>query len=112
MNYTQKDIVIIPFPYSDLTGSKQRPALIVSNQLINQTKDRICCLITSNFPKDGILIDEANFKTGSLPFKSWVKPYRIFTVDEDIIKKKLCVVNDKFFDNVILEINRFIKRKE
>lgn len=30
--YDQRDIVLIPFPYSDLTGSKQRPALIVSNK--------------------------------------------------------------------------------
>jgi len=40
--YKQKDIVIIPFPYSDLTGSKQRPALIISNNKINKTQDRIC----------------------------------------------------------------------
>ncbi len=34
--YDQREIVLIPFPYSDLTGAKQRPALIISNQLINK----------------------------------------------------------------------------
>ena len=29
--FEQKDIVLVPFPYSDLTGAKLRPALIISN---------------------------------------------------------------------------------
>ena len=29
--YEQRDIILIPFPYSDLTGAKLRPALILSN---------------------------------------------------------------------------------
>ena len=113
MNCGQKDIVLIPFPYSDLTGSKLRPALIVSNNLLNKTKDsRICCLVTSNSPKDGIPIDRTSFEKDTLPFKSWIKPQRLFTIEETIIRKKLCVINDNLFDNVVLEINRFIKRKE
>ena len=35
--YEQKDIILIPFPYSDLTGSKKRPALIISNQKLNKS---------------------------------------------------------------------------
>jgi len=35
--YDQGDIVLLPFPYSDLTGSKQRPALIISNEKFNKT---------------------------------------------------------------------------
>ncbi|MEK6886775.1 MAG: type II toxin-antitoxin system PemK/MazF family toxin, partial [Nanoarchaeota archaeon] len=54
--YKQRDIVLIPFPYSDLTGAKQRPALIISNNKINHTQDKICCLITSNSTADGIKI--------------------------------------------------------
>ncbi len=107
--YEQREIVLIPFPYSDLTGSKMRPALIVSNSLINTTEDRICCLITSNSPKDGIIIEKMDFEEGTLPFKSWIKPKRIFTIHEKIIRKKLCTVNEGFHAKVIDEVLRYLK---
>lgn len=46
--YEQKDIILVPFPYSDLTISKKRPALIISNKKINKMEDRICCLVTTS----------------------------------------------------------------
>jgi len=107
--YNQKDIVLMPFPYSDLTDSKLRPALIISNEKLNKTQDRICCLITSNEPKDGELITESFFQSGNLPFKSWVKPHRLFTINEKIIKKKLCTITDEFHDRILSLINNFIK---
>ncbi len=108
--YCQKDIVLIPFPYSDLTTLKQRPALIISNNKINKMQDRICCLITTNPHKDDLLITINSFQEGGLPFKSWLKPHRIFTIHEKIIKKKLCTINNDFYDKVVEAINRCIKR--
>lgn len=35
--YNQREIILVPFPYSDLTSSKQRPALIISNSLVNKS---------------------------------------------------------------------------
>ncbi len=105
--YEQRDVVLIPFPYSDLTGSKQRPALIISNSLVNKTEDRICCLITSQPIKEGILIN--SFESGKLPFKSWVKPHRIFTIHERIIRKKICMVTSTFHDAVLTKINEFLQ---
>lgn len=104
--YKQRDIVLIPFPYSDLTGAKQRPALIISNEKINQTEDRICCLITSRPQKDGVLMD--SFEEGKLPFKSWAKPHRLFTIHNAIIKKKICKITGKLHNKIIKEINLVI----
>jgi len=104
--FNQKDIVLIPFPYSDLTGAKQRPALIISNELINN-QDKICCLITSNSAIDGLEIKNEHFKNGKLPFKSWVKPHRIFTIDSRIIKKKLCSINQNFHREIVKTLNKY-----
>jgi len=108
--YEQKDIILIPFPYSDLTGSKKRPALIVSNEKINKTQDRICCLITSKSHKEDILITKDSFEEGNLPFKSWIKSHRIFTINEKIILNKLCTINNKFYDIILKKINIYLKR--
>jgi mRNA interferase MazF len=107
--YEQKEIVLIPFPYSDLTGAKLRPALIVSNFLLNETEDRICCLITSNPTNDGIEIKKEYFEEGKLPFKSWIKPYRIFTINKNIIKKRLCRINNNLYSPILRKINDYIK---
>jgi len=108
--YKQRDIIFIPFPYSDLTGSKQRPALIISNEKLNKTQDRICCLITSNKPQDGLLIKNSSFQEDKLPFESWVKPQRLFTINEKIIKKKLCTIGEDFHEIVIKFVNDYIKK--
>lgn len=108
--YEQQDIVLIPFPYSDLTGMKRRPALIVSNKKINSTEDRICCLITSNKPDYGLKIDKEFLRNGNLPFQSWIKPHRLFTIPERIIVKKLCSITKAFHDQVVTEIFQYLKR--
>ena len=107
--YNQRDIVLIPFPYSDLTGFKQRPALIISNNKINKNQDRICCLVTTNNHKGDLEINNSCFEKGTLPFKSFVKPHRIFCINEKIIKKKLCSINNKFHKEIIKKIKSGLK---
>lgn len=108
MKFEQGDIILIPFPYSDLTGAKRRPAIIISNSNL-KGDDKICCLITSNNIIDGILISGDSFEKGKLPFKSWVKPQRIFSIDKRLIVKKLAKINDKFYEKIKNEIDSFIK---
>jgi len=105
--YKQRDIVLIPFPYSDLTGAKRRPALIISNQRLKGV-DKMCCLVTSNIENEGMLIEKNAFESGSLPFKSMVKPHRLFTIHERIIEKRLCTVNKEFHSKVLGALNKFI----
>jgi len=107
--YEQKEVVLLPFPYTDLSISKLRPALIISNKKLNNSEDRICCLITSNSPKQGMLIEKNSFERGVLPFKSWVKPQRIFTINSKIIQKGLCKINSEFYNKILCEINEYIK---
>ena len=107
--FEKRDIVMIPFPYSDLTVSKQRPALIISNDKLNKNQDRICCLITSKEDTDSIVINNKCFESGKLPLKSWVKPYRLFTINEKIIKRKLCSITNEFHNKIINSLNEYIK---
>lgn len=104
--YDQGDIVILPFPYSDLTGAKQRPALIISNEKLNKTDDRICCLITSKKSK-GIML-KSNLLSIKLPFQSWVKPQRIFTIHKEIIRKRISKVNKELYEDIYGDIQSYL----
>ena len=82
--FIKGDVVVIPFPFSDLTQSKRRPALVISEL---EGDDLILCQITSQAIKDryAILISDDDFKTGSLKQASNVRPNRIFTADSHIV---------------------------
>lgn len=63
--FVKGDVVVVPFPFSDLTQSKRRPALVISKL---EGNDLILCQITSQTVKDNyaILLDDKDFETGSL----------------------------------------------
>ena len=109
MMFDQKDIVLIHFPYTDFSVSKKRPALIISNEKENKMQDRICCLITTSPHKEDLAIEKDFFEDGKLPFKSFIKPHRIFTIHEGIIIKKLCTIKNELYAKVVEKINEVIK---
>lgn len=79
------DVVVIPFPFSDLSGSKRRPALVIADW---GGDDVMLCQITSQSKRDGLEVPlaEADFDSGRLPIASHVRPNKIFTADKRIIR--------------------------
>lgn len=55
MKYNQRDIVLVNYPFTDLKGSKVRPALIISNKRVNKTGDYIFIMITSQKLRENFL---------------------------------------------------------
>lgn len=95
--YKQGEIIIVPFPFSDLRGIKQRPVLILSKNQDNiESEDIITCGITSNLKnsKYSILIDNSNLVAGSIPIKSRIKVNKIFTINKSIIKKNIAKIDE------------------
>jgi mRNA interferase MazF len=82
--FVKGDIVIVPFPFSDLSQSKRRPALVIANL---RGEDLILCQITSQNLIDvyAVAINNNDFETGSLNKPSNIRPNRIFTADQSII---------------------------
>jgi len=104
--YEQRDVVLVPFPYTDLTQNKKRPALLLSNVIGD---DFLCCLVTSKQANDGVLLNDLE---GSLPLQSWAKPHRIFSVDKRIILKRLCGVTPDLHNNIISQIQKHLELKK
>jgi mRNA interferase MazF len=82
--FVRGDVVIVPFPFSDLTQAKRRPALVVAPLVGN---DVILCQITSQTIHDSyaLTITEEDFVSGGLNQVSNIRPNRIFTADQSII---------------------------
>lgn len=92
--FVKGEVVVIPFPFSDLSGSKRRPALVLADL---PGDDIILCQITSqNSPKDpfAIKLEAQDFKSGALPAASNIRPNRIFTADKNLIVKSSGVISD------------------
>lgn len=107
--FIRGDIVVIPFPFSDLTQAKRRPALVVADL---EGDDLILCQITSKSIKDiyAIPIDDNNFKTGSLRQQSNVRPNRIFTADSHIVLYRVGSIKINKLDEVIEKIIEILKQ--
>ncbi|NJL91341.1 MAG: type II toxin-antitoxin system PemK/MazF family toxin [Coleofasciculaceae cyanobacterium SM2_1_6] len=82
--FVKGDVVIVPFPFSDLSQNKRRPALVIANL---QGDDLILCQITSQSLSDSyaIILNDNDFETGSLNKPSNIRPNRLFTADQSII---------------------------
>jgi mRNA interferase MazF len=82
-NVIKGDVVILPFPFSDLSGSKRRPAFVVADLAGD---DCILCQITSK-ANDALAVPLANadFIAGSLPVDSHIRPQKLFTADKNLI---------------------------
>jgi mRNA interferase MazF len=81
------DVVIVPFPFSDLSESKRRPALVLA---VLTGDDLILCQITSQSVRDSysVEIGDLDFVSGGLSKISNIRPNRLFTADRSIVLDK------------------------
>ena len=82
--FVKGDVVVVPFPFSDLSEAKRRPALVLAPLMGD---DVILCQITTPARLDGysIPISRADFETGRLDRDCFVRPNRLFTADSNIV---------------------------
>ena len=101
--FVKGDVVVVPFPFSDLTQAKRRPALVVAEL---EGNDLILCQITGQSTRDryAISIDDEDFETGSLKQRSNVRPNRLFTADRQILLYQVGHLKPDKVDEVIRKI--------
>ncbi|MEK6917509.1 MAG: type II toxin-antitoxin system PemK/MazF family toxin [Nanoarchaeota archaeon] len=103
ITYKQGEILIVPFPFSDLSSIKQRPVLVLSkNDYNDKYEDIVTCGITSNLkdPSFSVLIDNNSLDEGSVPVKSRIKADKLFTINKGVIRKKIGRINKETFLSV------------
>ena len=107
--FVKGDVVVLPFPFSDLTLSKRRPALVVAAP---GGDDLILCQVTSQSVNDNLSIEllSRDFAVGSLNKPSNIRPNRIFTADRHIILYKIGSLNQDKLSSVTDRIIEILKQ--
>ena len=81
-------VVLVRFPFSDLSQTKLRPAVILADA---GRGDWILCQVTSKPYGDAraIQIEDASFAVGSLRVMSYARPGKLFTASQGLIVAKV-----------------------
>jgi mRNA-degrading endonuclease toxin of MazEF toxin-antitoxin module len=92
------EIVVIPFPRND-PGGKHRPALVLADL---PGADLILCQITSRAHRDGFAVpmDSSDCERGKLDQPCFIRPQRLFTVEQHVILRSIAKVTAEKFDEV------------
>jgi mRNA interferase MazF len=88
------DLLLVPFPFSDLSATKRRPVLALTTP--DSYGDFIALPVTSRPQTEhGLPLIETDLVRGSLPAMSWVRTNRIVTLNVSLVVKTIGHVSDK-----------------
>ncbi|MEX2569736.1 MAG: type II toxin-antitoxin system PemK/MazF family toxin [Gemmatimonadota bacterium] len=100
-------VVLIPFPFSDLSQSKLRPAVVLADVLRG---DFVLCQVTSNPYGDPIavtLIDQW-FSEGSLQRVSYARPGKLFTANANLVVAKVGTLKPEIVAMIVNHIKALL----
>ena len=85
-SFASRQVILLPFPFSDLSASKLRPALILADA---GKGDWLLCQITSNPYADSLAVElnNADFAEGGLQRVSYARPGKLFTAHETLFQR-------------------------
>ena len=93
-------VVLVPFPFSDLTRTKMRPAVVLAEA---GRDDWILCQITSNPYGDtrSISLATHDFKQGGLRVTSYARPGKLFTANQSLIAETAGQLNRSAINSLL-----------
>jgi len=108
MTYKKGDVVLVKFPFTTLLKAKKRPVLVIKSE--NEYGDFVCFQITSKKTQSNLYpIDSVDIMDGKLQLQSYVKYDKCFTLNSELVDKKLLSVNEILMENKVLKINNLIE---
>lgn len=99
------EIVSIPFPHRD--GAKRRPALVIADL---PGEDLILCQITSRAHSDmfSVPLDKSDYERGQLGQPCFIRPQRLFTVEQHVVVDSVGKVTAEKFDEVFKRVRELL----
>ncbi len=102
--YPRGSVVFVPFPFTDLSGRKRRPALVVSPEGFHH-EDLVLCAITSRVPERlstwEVPLAVEDLAEGRLPRQSVVKAGKLFTTHRSLIAGRFGTITEEKLREVL-----------
>lgn len=110
--YLQKEIILFPCPYSDFSATKIRPAIILSNNYYNKTKEDIVVapITTKQKNEYSIKINHEDIMSGQIAKESYIRIDKIMPISKKLIISQIAIANDKTLNKSIKEINLLLNQ--
>jgi len=107
--FVKGDVVVVPFPFSDLSRSKRRPALVIQHF---EGEDILLAQITSQLIRDeyAVMLDDSDFQNGGLNKQSNVRPNKLFTCSKNLIIYKIGSLKPENMQSVIEAIKQLLDK--
>ena len=105
---TVGEVVLVPFPFSDLSQSKVRPAVCLADA---GRGDWVLCQITSNAYGDpqAVPLDATDFVVGGLLVASYARPGKLFTANSGLLVRSVGRLNDAACQRVLDAVVNLIR---
>ena len=108
----QRDLLLVPFPFSDQSGRKVRPVVVISNNDFNKNSDDILIVgVTSNLSKEKYSINLANkdLEQGKLITPCCIKSENILKIEKELIIKKIGKIKKDTLKKTLTKISEILK---
>lgn len=107
MTFNSKDIVLVPFPFVDQNSSKKRPAIVLNIFAHTQQYNKLIGAAITSKEKNPLhdRYEHQITKTSSnglLYEQQWVLPNKIFTIEKELVIKKIGIIDNHDFHTTML----------
>jgi mRNA interferase MazF len=102
------DLLLVPFPFSDLSATKRRPVLALT--AADSFGDFIALPVTSRPQAEhGLPISSADLISGSLPAPSWIRTNRIVTLNVSLVVKTVGRISERAVSAAVQQVCAYIE---
>jgi len=112
-SYKRGDVVLVPFPFTDLTGAKQRPALVISGDVFNSTRDdaliiAITSQVHADLKADEFLASAAELSACGLPKPSILRLLKLVSLHQQLIIKRIGKMPEPVLVQILEQIQKLL----
>ena len=102
MSLQKGDLVLLPFPFTDLSATKLRPAIVLWTNNIDVTVCFISSQSLNNISSEEFIIEagHSEFKQTGLKVNSKVIIPKIVTIQKNLIKRKLGYLGTNYLNQL------------